>query len=130
MPARSMLHLVDARTEHFARLGNIDKLEVCHNQVVCLIYRRPEQTQSGIILPDQNRDEDKYQGKVGLIVKMGPSAFQPNEQGWVWPGDIGIGDWVYYRASDGWSLSVNQQECRQLDDTDIRGRIDEPDRVW
>ena len=130
MPARSMFHVVDARDEHLNRLGDISKLEVCHNQVVCMIYRRPEQTQSGIILPDQNRDEDKYQGKVGLIVKLGPTAFKDASGGWQWPEDIGLGDWVYYRASDGWALAVNQQDCRQLDDTDIRGRVDEPDKIW
>ena len=130
MPARPMLHEVDARDEHLEKIGDMTDVEVFHNQVLCMIYRRPEKTKSGIILPDANRDEDKYQGKVGLIVKVGPNAFKDPNGSWQWPEDIGVGDWVWYRTSDAWPMAINEQECRLVEDVDIKGRIQHPDVVW
>ena len=43
---------------------------------------------------------------------------------------IGLHDWVIFRPSDGWSVSVNGISCRLIDDTAIRGRIATPDMVW
>ena len=39
-------------------------------------------------------------------------------------------DWVVFRPSDGWSVTVNKVICRILDDTNVRGRIQQPDQVW
>lgn len=129
MPARPMFHEVDPRDELREKIGSLDDFEIFHNQVLCAIYMRPEKTRSGIILTDAARDEDKHQGKVGLIVKLGDKAFVPNED-WTWPDGIGLNDWVYYRASEGWGVSVNSVDCRILDDTNVRGRIERPDQVW
>jgi len=41
-----------------------------------------------------------------------------------------VGDWVFYRASDGWSITIDNILCRVMDDTAIRGRIPHPDTVW
>ena len=135
MPPMLMQHDQDPAEVIFKAIGMkkpgvLPGFEIFANRVLVGVYKRPEKTKSQILLPDQTRDEDKYQGKVGLIVKLGPTAFKDASGGWQWPDDIGLGDWVYYRASDGWALAVNQVECRQLDDMDIRGRVDEPDKIW
>ena len=44
--------------------------------MLCAIYIAPEKTAGGIIRPQSNIDEDIHQGKVGLIVGVGPLAFQ------------------------------------------------------
>ena|SRR5215831_1014826 len=140
MPARLMEHAVDPRADLWDKLGDIDDLEVFANQVLVAIYVRPERTKSGIILTDANRDEDKSQGKIGLVVKLGEYAFtvDPTKRD-EWFGSINaeneggtikLGDWVYFRASDGWAVTVNQQPCRILDDVRIRGRVKHPDMVW
>lgn len=128
MPATAYLHVVDPKEELLKKIGDVSDCEVFHNQVLCAIYLAPEKTAGGIIRPDSNRDEDKHQGKVALIVKMGPKAFAPDEK-WSWP-EMNVGDWVYYRVSDGWSLTVNRVLCRILHDDDIRGRVQDPDQVW
>ena len=133
MPAMLMVHERDPREALKDKIGPVDDFELFNNQVLCAVYIRPEKTRGGIMLPDSTRDEDKNQGKVGLVLKVGENAFKDSSGKWTWPQDIGVGDWVYFRASDGWAITLNGQKdnlCRILDDVDIRGRIQHPDQVW
>jgi len=129
MPARPMLHADDPRKDIWEKIGDLSRYELLHNQVLCAIYMRPERTQSGLYLPDKTRDEDAYQGKVALIVKTGPDAFV-SDGAYRWPEDMGEGDWVFFRVSDGWSQNVNGVQCRVVKDDQIRGRIPNPDMVY
>lgn len=129
MPAVAYAHVDDPREQLRAKIGDLTHFEVFHNKVLCAIYIAPEKTAGGIIRPQTNIDEDKHQGKIGLIVKIGPSAFVADEK-WSWPHDIGLDDWVYYRVSDGWAVTINGVPCRVLDDVDIKGRVPHPDQVW
>lgn len=129
MPYMAMQHAEDPREVLTKALGDISSVGVFHNKVLVAIYVRPKVTKSGIHLTDATTDEDKTQGKVGLIVKMGDRAFEPDTK-WSWPDDIGLGDWVFFRASDGWAINVHGTSCRVLDDVDIKGRIESPDQVW
>lgn len=137
MPAMMMAHEVDPRQSLLDKLGDLKDVEVFHNQVICAVYIRPEKTKGGLILSDQTRDEDRSQSKVGLIVKMGDMAFKDNDGGdiWCWAPDMSIGDWIYYRASDGWPTTIIGQSgekilCRILDDVRVKGRVQHPDQVW
>lgn len=130
MPAMVMKHEIDPKDAVLDALGDIDSFEVFNTQVLCAVYERPKVTAGGIHLADVTREEDKSQGKVALIVKAGPDAFQDKTGKWHWPENIGVGDWVYFRASDGWAVTVNRKLCRIVDDVDIRGRIQQPDQVW
>ena len=52
---------------------------------------------------DKKVDEARFQGKVGLIIKVGPTAFRydPRYPRYSWEGPKqGVGDWVFYRTSD------------------------------
>jgi hypothetical protein len=129
MPATAYKHVTDPRQELLDSLGDLSGQEVFHNQVLCAVYIAPQQMASGLWRPETNRDEDRHQSKVGLIVKAGPKAFA-TDANWSWPEDMGVGDWVYFRISDGWNVTVNQILCRQMHDVDIRGRIQHPDQVW
>lgn len=130
MPYMRMDHAVDPKTEILDAMGNIDDIEIFHNQVLVAIYIRPEKTKSGIIIPGQTRDEDKFQGKVGLVIKKGPDAFFDASGKWFKDVKINLHDWVILRPSDGWQITVHDRLCRILDDTDVRGRIPAPDAVW
>lgn len=136
MPAMMMAHEVDPREKILGDVGDLSSFDICHNQVLCAVYIRPERTKSGLILADQTRDEDRNQSKVGLILKKGPTAFVGAEDDvYAWPQDMTVGDWIYYRASDGWATTLVGHKgekilCRVLDDTRIRGRVPFPDMVW
>jgi co-chaperonin GroES (HSP10) len=132
MPATAMLHTTDPRQALFDKIGDVSDIEVMHTQVLMAVYIAPEMTRGGIIRPDSNKEEDRHQSKVGLILKVGPQAFKSDSK-WSWPGNMGVGDWVYLRRSDGWNITVNgsrENLCMMADDVDIRGRIKEPDQVW
>jgi co-chaperonin GroES (HSP10) len=126
----AMEHDVDPKKTLLKKLGNISDIEIFNNQILCAVYVRPEKTKGGIVLPDQHRSEDKIQGKVGLVVKMGSAAFVDETDTWFKDVKVENHDWIIFRPSDGWSITVNGVLCRILDDINIRGRINHPDQVW
>ena len=125
-----MEHDGDPKKTLLKQIGNIGNVEIFNNQILCAVYVRPEKTKGGIVLPDQHRSEDKIQGKVGLVVAMGPSAFIDETNTWFKDVDVDLHDWIIFRPSDGWSVTVNGVLCRILDDTNVRGRVKHPDHVW
>ena len=130
MPYMRMEHDIDPAETIRKEMGNISDIEIFHNQVLVAIYIRPEKTKSGLYLSAQTREEDKYQGKVGLIIKKGADAFVDDSGKWFKGVNLDVGNWIYFRPSDGWQITVHGQLCRILDDTDVRGRIPQPDTVW
>lgn len=130
MPYMRMEHSENPADTIRKEMGDISDIEIFHNQVLVAIYVRPEKTKSGLYLSSQTRDEDKYQGKVGLIIKKGADAFVDDSGKWFKGVNLDVGDWIYFRPSDGWQITVHGQLCRILDDTDVRGRIPQPDAVW
>jgi co-chaperonin GroES (HSP10) len=137
MPALTAIHTKDPRIEIFKRVGDLKWFNLRVNQILCAVYVRPDETAGGIILPDKVVDEDRWQGKCGLVIKMGPMAFVSDENTKFASDDkLKIGDWVVFRASDGWQISLSGQYskdvqlCRIFVESDIRGIIDRPDRIW
>ena len=134
--AYQMKHAVDPRQEILNTIGDLSGFEIFHNQVLIAIYIRPETTKGGIIITNKIRDEDKWQGKVGLVLKKGPSAFIDESNQWFKGVNVEVNDWVITRASDGWSLTFNNRDtgedvlCRLVGDTVIRGRIPHPDAIY
>ena len=130
MPYMLMEHEDDPAKKLRDASGDISKIEVFNNQLLVAVYVRPPKTKSGIYLTDKTTDEDQYQSKVGLVLKKGPMAFDDQSGEWFKGIAIEEGDWIVFRPSDGWSITVNGQLCRMIDDVNIKGRIDNPDRVW
>lgn len=130
MPFMIMDHAVDPKQKLLEDIGDISNVEIFNNQILVAVYIRPQKTKSGIYLSDQSREEDKIQGKVGLVVKKGPSAFVDDANEWFKDVSVEVNDWVVFRPSDGWGITVNNVLCRMIDDTAIRGKVDVPDRVW
>jgi len=130
MPFMIMEHATDPKQKLLDDIGDISSFEIFNNQILIAIYIRPNKTKSGIYLSDQSREEDKVQGKVGLVVKKGPAAFVDETSEWFKDISVEVNDWVVFRPSDGWSITVNNVLCRIIDDTAVRGKVDAPDRVW
>ena len=126
----AMLHETDPKAVLLKDVGDVSDIEVCNMQVLVAVYIRPEKTKSGIILSDKTRDEDRYQSKVGLVIKKGPSAFVDESDKWFSGINVKEGDWIVFRPSDGWNITINGTLCRMLDDMSIRARISHPDQVW
>lgn len=126
-----MFHETDPKDKILEEIGDHYGFELMNNQVLVAVYLRPEKTKGGLILSDGYRAEDRYQSKVGLLLDNGPSAFvEDGDAAWFGKHQFKKGDWLVFRPSDGWSITVNGVACRILSDTQIKGVVDQPDRVW
>lgn len=130
MPPMKMEHAVNPRDKLLEEVGDLSHIEIFNNQVLVAVYIRPQKTASGIFLTDKTTEEDRYQSKVGLIIRKGGTAFVDYSGKWFHNVQVNMHDWVLFRPSDGWSITVNGVLCRIFDDINVRGRIDDPDRVW
>ena len=130
MPYMKMTHAIDPKKAILDEIGDLSTFELFNNKILLATYKRPEKTKSGIILTDSNRSEDTFQSKVGLLIKIGPSAFEENAEGWFAGEKFELGDWIVHRPSDGWSINVHGVDCRILTDTQVQGRAVDPDEVW
>ncbi len=139
MPAVIMEHTTDPREALIAKVGDISGIEIFGADMLVAIYTRPERTKSGVILPDVTREEDRYQGKCMLVLKMGPTCFVNEDTGRKIR-DIKVGDWIVARPSDGWAVTLNTgstgiskkdaADCRIIPDIAIRARITDPDLIY
>jgi co-chaperonin GroES (HSP10) len=111
-------------------VGDLSGYDIFHNQVLVTVYVRPNITAGGILRPDENIKEDEYQGKVGLVVKLGPAAFQDTDDETFNGQSLQIGDWVVFRTGDGWQLTIRDTACRILTDRTIRMRIKNPGDIF
>ncbi|MBB3411216.1 co-chaperonin GroES (HSP10) [Rhizobium sp. BK316] len=118
------------KEEILASVGDLSQIEVMHNQILVGIWMRPEKTAGGIFLTDNTINEDKWQGKVGLVLKKGPLAFEDDPNNDFRGQTVNEGDWVIYRTSDGFSIDVNATHCRLLEDVHIKGRVSEPSVIY
>lgn len=134
--ALPMVHDVDPRQVIADKLGikKLDKgipgIELYGNRVLIAVYERPEKTKSGLILTSKTRNEDAYQGKAGLVLLKGPTAFVSDEHYQFGEQMVNVGDWIAIFVSDGRSITINGQLCRIVEDQHITMRIPEPDIVY
>lgn len=91
-------------------------------------------TTTGIHLADNGQGslrEDRYQGKVGLVAKVGSLAFtEADDHRWE---DFkpAVGDWVVFNVGDTFSFDLpGGWLVRIVDENYVRAIIDLPDVVW
>lgn len=130
MPHMVMAHDVDPAQELLDKAGSVQDIEIFNNQVLVAVYMRPNKTKSGLFLTDQTIDEDRFQSKVGLVLKVGPTAFDTDFRKKFSDITVTEHEWIVFRPSDGWSVTLGGQICRILDDTSVRGRVSHPDLIW
>lgn len=113
--------------EAAASIGDLTDVRIFNNQLLVAIYMRPEKTQGGLYLPDKTRDEDKWQGSAGFVLKKGPLAFKhvDFEGQNIEPGEV-----VVYRTSDGLPKDINGVHCRIIEDVQVKMVVPNPDMVW
>jgi co-chaperonin GroES (HSP10) len=107
--------------------------------VLLVMYQREKiqgdkRTAGGIFIPDNGAGtlrEDAYQGKVGVVMKVGSIAFTTDDDhNW---GDFvpKPGDWVVVNVGDTFSFDLpNGRRARVVDENLVRAIIPQPDLVW
>lgn len=129
-------HTEDPKQALLARVGTVPDDLVQFSKIIVAIYQPPvvSKTAGGIILTDQMQAEDLeefyWQGKVGLIVAMGPQAYEDDESTKFHGTKNKVGDWVWFMPSNGMAVEVNEVFCRVLRERDIIGTIPHPDMIW
>ena len=105
-----------------------------HNAVIVAKFIR---TKIGSVwTPTDTQTEDKWQGKTGLVVTLGPIAFV-DEPNFNFHGlSVKAGEWALYRHTDGWDFdftlpgTTDKLHLRLLEDTQIKGSTMRPELVW
>ncbi len=128
-------HDVDPKQVILDKIGKdiLGKIKLFGAQVLVATYVRPEKLKSGIYITTKVAEEDKFQGKCGLVIKTGPLAFVETDKLKFGGCKVAEGDWAWYRPMDGFALSLagvsDAVHCRVLDDVEIRGDIEHPDVI-
>jgi len=131
MPQREMDHGgIDPAQALIDKIGYIDDVDIYFNKILCALYLRPEKTKSGLFLTDEHRDEDKYQGKAAVVLKVGPTAFMDDGQAQFHGQTVAPGDWVVFRPSNGLKMTINKTDCILLQDVQIEMRVPSPDMIF
>lgn len=113
----------------------LPKIEIFHNQVLVAIFMAGDMTSGGIILPDSVKAEDQWQGKVGLVLKKGPTAFVNDRNNDFSGQNVEVGEWVVYRVNEAIAIDLqitrsDRIHCRLVQDIHIRGRVSDPTVIW
>ena len=149
MPVYEVHHDEDPAAKLFRKAGDLKGYEVFNTHVLLGVYVRPEKTKSGLYTTTKFRDDDKYQAKTCMILKMGPRAFKDGKGVWFEdengePIKFAVGDWLVLRANDGWTLTLPIAQgpaddtdidgkgfaCRMIEDTYVRMRVSHADAVY
>lgn len=126
------VHEDDPRQTIIDDVGPLEAIEVLNQYVLIGKYIRPEglKTRGGIALPESAVSDDRFQTKVGLVLKIGNAAFMDDEQVKFHNWRPQIGDWVAFRSSDGLNFQIGRHECRLVADVHIKLRLTHPDAVY
>jgi len=124
-------------------VGDTSLYEPFHALILVATYVAPPKMMKGpngeniqFHLTDRTRQEDRYQGKIGLVLSVGPRAFVDDAVNKFGGVTVKAGDWVVYRASDGFEMFFVDKNgrdgtpCRLLEDVNIKGRVSDPACIY
>ena len=112
------LHIMEA-------LGDISELRLFGRQVMVAAFVKPAITPGGIITPVGFQMEDWWQGKVAMLVGVGPAAFSGDASYLAATyGDAvpKFGDWVFLNANAGITTSICGEGAKRPQGQDHLGR--------
>lgn len=128
-------HDADPRRAVLDSVGTLPADIVTGCRILVAVYQPPivEKTEGGLYLAQKIQDEDRleniWQGRVGLVIAMGQDAYVDTEDV-KFSHKIQVGDWVWFRPSDGGACDVQEIFCRVFDsERYIIGRLPHPDMV-
>lgn len=110
--------------------GWIDRVRPTAGDVIVCVYERPAETRGKIIIPEtaSRVSEDKFQGVVGLIVKVGPE-YQKHRQNLGLDEMPPVGSWIAFRTQDCVAFTLGKRAMRLLQGDFIRMTLIDPDCI-
>ena len=83
--------------------------------VLLAIYDRSDKiTAGGILIPGTNR-EDQFQGKVGLVLALGPRCYGEHFDSWFGDHPPKPGDWMAANTREGTTFLIGKFMCRVVE---------------
>lgn len=137
--AKPLIPTFDPDEEREKIMSQIDAAELDQVEVfgARLMVAKWIRTKAGSIhMAQQTQREDGFQGKVGLVLKVGPLAFQ-DDANHDWCGlTVKPGDWVVYGHCDGHDFDFSPKgtfdriPCKILDEANIQMIVPRPDFAY
>lgn len=112
----------------------MENSEYTRDWVVCATYYLPAfhvmANGQRIHRAQSTQDEALWQGKVGLIIGMGPLAFKDEGELKFGGQKFEVGDWVQWDIHDARQFTINRIHCRFMKDVQIIARVKDPRMVY
>lgn len=113
--------------EHIWRqIGKLDELEIFGRQVLVAVYTRPAfNARTKMHHTEADQRKDWYEGKVGLVLAMGPDAFTGDDsyikQTYGKAGAPVVGQWLFQNANTGIQFSICNDGAERVKYEDRHG---------
>ena len=97
-------------------------------RILVLPHRGQGKTKGGVLLSDQTVEETQVATNVGLVLAIGPDAYNDKER---FPNGPWCkkDDWVIFARYAGSRLNIEGGELRILNDDEILGITDDPESI-
>jgi co-chaperonin GroES (HSP10) len=97
-------------------------------RLLVLPHRGQGKTKGGVLLSDKTVEETQIATNVGLVLAMGPDAYNDKER---FPNGAWCkkNDWVIFARYAGSRLNIEGGELRILNDDEILGITDDPESI-
>ena len=97
-------------------------------RILVLPHRGKGKTKGGVILSDKTVEETQIATNVGLVLSIGPDAYNDKERfpNGPWCKEK---DWVIFARYAGSRLNIEGGELRILNDDEILGTTDDPESI-
>ena len=97
-------------------------------RILILPHKGKKKTKGGIILSDKTVEESQIAANVGLVLKVGPDAYNDESR---FPNGAWCkkNDWVIFARYAGSRLNIEGGELRLLNDDEILGVVKDPESI-
>ena len=97
-------------------------------RILVLPYKAKQKTKGGIILSDKTVTESQIATNCGLVMEMGPDAYNDKDK---FPNGPWCKkkDWVLFARYAGSRINIDGGELRVLNDDEILGTIEDPEDI-
>ena len=97
-------------------------------RILVLPHRGQGKTKGGVLLSDKTVEETQIATNVGLVLAVGPDAYNDKERfpNGPWCKEK---DWVIFARYAGSRLNIQGGELRILNDDEILGTTDDPENI-
>ena len=97
-------------------------------RLLILPHQGTGKTKGGVILSDKTVQETQIAANVGLVLKVGPDAYNDESR---FPNGAWCkkNDWVIFAKYAGSRLNIEGGELRLLNDDEILGVVDDPESI-